>query len=112
MEKIENLINKYFEYYKKIHPDKIIKNMFENINYDDPTSTNHILELFYESLHLHNKINNDVYESIDDIDIDIDKIDDIYLLEFSDKKYISQSIISLLYILDNYSGNWNIINLK
>lgn len=110
MEKIENLINKYFEYYKKIHPDKIIKNMFDDINYDDPTSTNHILELFYESLHIHNKINNDVFESIDDINID--KIDDLYLLEFSNKKYISQSIISLLYILDNYCGEWSIINLK
>jgi len=110
MDKIENLVNKYFEYYKKIHPDKVIKNMFDDINYDDPTSTNHILEMFYEALHLHKNINNDVYETIEDIDID--NIDDLYLLEMKDKKYISQSIISLLYILDNYSGEWTIINLK
>lgn len=110
MDKIENLVNKYFEYYKKIHPDKVIKNMFDEINYDDPTSTNHILEMFYEALHLHKNINNDVYETIEDIDID--NIDDLYLLEMKDKKYISQSVISLLYILDNYSGEWTIINLK
>lgn len=110
MDKIENLVNRYFEYYKKIHPDKVIKNMFDDINYDDPTSTNHILEMFYEALHLHKNINNDIYETIEDIDID--NIDDLYLLEMKDKKYISQSIISLLYILDNYSGEWTIINLK
>lgn len=110
MDKIENIVNRYFEYYKKIHPDKIIKNMFDEINYDDPTSTNHILEMFYEALHLHKNINNDVYETIEDIDIH--NIDDLYLLEMKDKKYVSQSIISLLYILDNYSGEWSIINLK
>lgn len=110
MNKIENLVNRYFEYYKKIHPDKVIKNMFDNINYDDPTSTNHILEMFYETLHLHKNINNDVYESIEEINID--NIDDLYLLETKDKKYISESVISLLYILDDYNGEWNIINLK
>lgn len=110
MDKIENLINRYFEYYKKIHPDKVIKNMFDDINYNDPTSTNHILEMFYEALHLHKNINNDVYEYIENINID--NIDDLYLLETKDKKYISESIISLLYILDDYNGEWNIINLK
>jgi len=112
MDKIENLINRYFEYYKKIHPDKIIKNMFDKINYDDPTSTNHILEMFYEALNLHKNINNDIYESIEDADININNIDDLYLLEMENKKYISQSVISLLYILDEYNGKWNIINLK
>jgi len=112
MNNIENLINRYIEYYKKIHPDKIIKNMFDEINYDDPTSTNHILEMFYEALHLHKNINNDVYETIENEDIDIHKIDDLYLLEMKGKKYISQSIISLLYILDNYSDEWFIVNLK
>lgn len=110
MDKIENLVNRYFEYYKKIHPDKIIKNMFDNINYDDPTSTNNILEMFYEELLLHKNINNDVYETVDNIDIE--NIDNLYLLEIKDKKYISQSVISLLYILENYSDEWNIINLK
>ena len=110
MDKIENLVNRYLEYYKKIHPDKIIKNMFDEINYDDPTSTNHILEMFYEELHLHKNINNDVYETIEDIDIH--NIDDLYLLEMKDKKYISQSVISLLYMLDGYNEEWNIINLK
>jgi hypothetical protein len=110
MDKIENLVNRYLEYYKKIHPDKIIKNMFDEINYDDPTSTNHILEMFYDALHLHKNINNDVYETIDDIDIH--NIDDLYLLEMKDKKYISQSVISLLYMLDGYNEEWNIINLK
>ena len=107
---MEELINRYFQYYKKIHPDKCIKNMFDDIDYNDPTSTNHILEMFYEELLKYRKINNDVYETIDEINID--EIDEFYLLEFSDKKYMSQSVISLLYMLDDFQGEWIIINLK
>ncbi len=109
IDKMDNLINRYFQYYKKIHPDKVIKNMFDNIDYDDPTSTNHIMEIFYEELLKHKKINNDVYESIEDINID--DVDELYMLEMCDKKYISESVISLLYILSDYNGDWNIINL-
>jgi hypothetical protein len=109
IDKMDNLINRYFQYYKKINPDKVIKNMFDNIDYDDPTSTNHIMEIFYEELLKHNKINNDVYESIEDINID--DVDELYMLEMCDKKYISESVISLLYILSDYNGDWNIINL-
>jgi hypothetical protein len=107
---MEVLVNRYLQYYKKIHQDKSIKNMFDNIDYNDPTSTNHILEMFYEELLKHKRINNDVYESIDEINID--EIDELYLLEFDDKKYISQSVISLLYMLEGFQGEWSIVNLK
>lgn len=107
---MEELINRYLQYYRKIYPDKSIKNMFDNIDFNDPTSTNHILEMFYEELLKHTKINNDIYESIDEINMD--EIDELYLLEFDDKKYVSQSVISLLYMLDGVQGEWKIINLK
>lgn len=104
---VYNLINKYIIYYNKTHPNKTT-NMFDNIDYDDPTSTNHILEMFYDTLALHNKIDNDVYEFVENID----DFDDLYMLETKDKKYFSQSVISLLYILEDYTNDWNIINLK
>ena len=100
-EKFSKLINKYIEYYKKIYPDKPLKNMFDEINYDVPTSTNHIMEIFYEDLLKYNNFNNDIYESIDDIDdIDINKVDDLFLLNIDNNpKYVSQSVLSLLILI-------------
>jgi len=109
-DKLETIINNYIKYYRKIYPDKIINNAFDNIDYNDPTSTNHILESFYDALFLHKNIDNDVYESIDEINIE--NIDNLYMLEMNNKTYISQSIISLLYVLDNFNGEWNIVDLK
>jgi hypothetical protein len=111
-EKFSNLINKYIEYYKKINPDKPLKNMFDEINYDVPTSTNHIMEMFYEDLLKYNNFNNDIYESVDDIDIN--KVDELFLLNIDNNpKYVSESVLSLLILINNENiNNWNIVNLK
>jgi predicted transcriptional regulator len=112
--KYEQLINTYIEYYRKTFPENDnMKNMFDNINYNDPTCTNHIMEMFYTDILKHNKINNDIYIDVNDID-DIDDIDELYGLKIENNlKYISQSVISLIHIIiDNNYKNWIIFNLK
>ncbi len=102
-----------------MHPDKNIKTMFDGINYEDPTSTNHMMEMFYEDLTKHNSVNNEVYETLNGIDgiDDIHTIDELYLLDLNERKYISRSVISLVYLLDCETldcetRGWSIINLK
>ena len=58
------------------------------------------------------KINNDIY--IDVTEIDINSVDELYSLKIDGEiRYISQSIISLLYlVVDNKYTDWLIFNLK
>jgi hypothetical protein len=110
----EYLINTYIEYYRKTYPENDnIKNMFDKIDYNNPSSTNHIMEMLYTDILKHNKINNDIYIDIDDIN-EIDEIDDLYGLRIENNlKYISQSVISLIHtIINNNYKNWIIFNLK
>jgi hypothetical protein len=112
MENLDLLINKYIEYYRKTYPDSQIKNMFDNINYDDPSSTNHIMEMFYTDMLKYKKIDNKIYK--DASAIDFDKFDEIYILK-SDINIIclSPSNISLLIeIINNDYKDWSIINIK
>lgn len=109
----DKIINIYIEYYRKIYKNENIKTMFDNIDYNNPSCTNHIMEMFYTDILKHNKIENDVYLEVDDID-DINNIDELYGLKIEDNlKYISQSVISLIHIIvDNNYKNWIIFNLK
>lgn len=108
----QNLINKYIEYYNKAYPEKIVKNMFENIDYNDQTSTNNIMEMFYTEILKFNKIDNNIYTSSDNFDKN--KFNDLYGLKINDDiKCVSFCIISLLIdIINNDYTNWIIINLK
>jgi hypothetical protein len=108
----ELLINKYIGYYRKTYPDNKVQNMFDNINYNDLSSTNHIMEMFYTDLLKYNKINNDIY--IDASEVDFDNIDELFGLKVDGEiKYVSQSVISLLYdVVNNKYNDWFIINLK
>jgi hypothetical protein len=108
----QDIINKYIEYYKKSYPDKNVKNMFENINYEDETSTNHIMEMFYTEILKFNKIDNNVY--INGEDFDKDKYDDLFGLKIENNiTCVSFSIISLIIeIINNDYKDWFIIHLK
>lgn len=108
----EKLVNKYIEYYRKTYPDNQVKNMFDNINYNDLSSTNHIMEMFYTDLLKHKKINNDIY--VDSSEVDFDNIDELFALKIDGEiRYVSQSVISLLYDVVNKNYiEWFIINLK
>jgi len=110
----QELINKYIEYYKKTYPEKNIKNMFQDINFDDQTSTNHIMEMFYFEMLKYNKINNNIYDSIDDLNNISDTKTELYGLQINNKdiKCVSYSIISLLIeVINNNYKDWVLINL-
>jgi hypothetical protein len=106
------LINKYIEYYRKTYPDNQVKNMFDNVNYGDLSSTNHIMEMFYTDLLKYKKINNDIY--VDASEVDFENIDELFGLKVDGEiRYVSQSVISLLHDVVNKKYNdWFIINLK
>ena len=108
----QELINKYIEYYKKTYPEKNITNMFDNIDYDDQTSTNHIMEMFYFEILKFNKIDNNVYTHGEDFDKN--KLDELFGLKVNEEiKCVSFCIISLLIeIINNAYQDWNIINIK
>ena len=108
----ELLINKYIEYYRKTYPDNKVKNMFDNVNYSDLSSTNHIMEMFYTDLLKHKKINNDIY--VDATEVDFETIDELFGLKVDGQiRFISQSVISLLHdVVNKKYSDWFIINLK
>ncbi len=111
----ENLLNRYIEYYKKAYPENNIKNMFDKINYDDQTSTNHIMEMFYYEMHKYNKLDNEVYVSLNDIQLEQnEKINQLFGLQINNHEIVcvSYCIISLLIeIINNDYKIWNIINI-
>ena len=112
----QDVINKYIEYYKKTYPEKNIKNMFENINYNDETSTNHIMEMFFTEILKFNKFDNNVYNNCDEFNKD--EHTELYGLQIIDNditqiKCVSFCIISIIIeIINNDYKNWNIIYLK
>jgi hypothetical protein len=108
----QDLINKYIEYYKKTYPEKNIKTMFDNINYEDHTSTNHIMEMFYTEIIKFNKIDNNVYTNSDDFEKT--KFNELFGLKIEEEiKCVSFCVISLLIeIINNDYKSWNIINLN
>jgi hypothetical protein len=109
----QELINKYIEYYKKTYPDKNIKNMFQDVNYDVQSSTNHIMEMFYFEMLKYNKTDNNIYDSIDKIE-DTDTKTELYGLQINNKDItcVSYSIISLLIeVINNDYKDWVLINL-
>jgi hypothetical protein len=112
LSRYELLINKYIEYYRKTYPENQVKNMFDNINYSDLSSTNHIMEMFYTDLLKHKKINNDIY--VDASEVDFENIDELFGLKVDEEiRYVSQSVISLLHdVVNKKYDDWFIINLK
>ncbi len=111
----ENLLNKFIEYYKKAYPENNIKNMFDKINYDDQSSTNHMMEMFYYEMQKYKSLDNEIYTSMDEIQLQQnEKINELFGLQINKKEItcVSYCILSLLIeIINNDYTDWNIINV-
>jgi hypothetical protein len=99
-----NILNLYIQHYKRTYPEKTITSLFDGINVDDYSSTNHMLETLYEEmLKYNNTINVEEYES------------NLYGLSI-DGNIIEKSnnIIKLLLTINQKykHTNWFIVNLK
>jgi hypothetical protein len=97
-----NLINNFLTFYKN-HCKESIGTFFSKINYNDPTSTNNIMELFYEQMckfKENEKIDKE-YNKIYDYHVGLIELcaknEKLYgLLCESEIKYCSKSLIALL----------------
>ncbi len=111
----QDILNIYIQYYKKAYPEKNITSLFHDVNFNDPTSTNHVMEIFFEEMLKYKKIDAKLYTS-QDIIADIIKKDNIvYGLQIDGEiKCVAISVITLIIeINDKYKKNiWNIICLS
>lgn len=117
-----DLMNIHQIYYRTLFKKKNNENMFEEINYEDKTSTNRSMELFYEYFYEYKQLldKNEDFVAVYTIDsIEEDKCEEIYgILLDNDIKYLSPSIYSLYLLLAEnklikwQSNNWKIIQVK
>ena len=116
------IVNNYIIYYKTINNKDDDFTIFDGIDYDDDTSTNMVMEKFYEEI-LKYKVNehtNPDYIKIYDYDQrdNVKVNDELYCITENGKpKYIGTSLFSLLIELTNLKNiydtiNYNIVNLK
>ena len=109
----QSILNTFIQYYKKTYPEKQLSSLFHNIDLNDPTSTNHCMELFFEEITKYNKIDNKIY--LTNI---FNKDDIIHGLQINGEiKGVSLSIITLIIeLIEKYKNlqntNWNIICLS
>lgn len=111
-DKIVNIFNVHQIYYKTLYNKKDKETIFDEINYDDETSTNKSLELFYEFLleYKENSKKGEEYITVytEEV-IEQDKYETLYGISLNgDIKYISPSIYSLYILLaENIIIKWD-----
>lgn len=111
----QDILNIYIQYYKKAYPEKNIKSLFHDVNFNDPTSTNHAMEMFFEEMLKYKKIDTKLYTCQNIIPDIIKKDNIIYGLQIDGEiKCVAISVITLIIeINDKYKKNmWNIICLS
>jgi hypothetical protein len=106
-----DIMNIHQIYYRTLYNKKNNETLFEEINYDDDTSTNRSMELFYEYMfdYKNNMIKGDDYVAVYTNDIiDNDKFDNLYgLIIDGDIKLVSPCIYSLyVYIVRDSNIKW------
>jgi hypothetical protein len=109
--KVADLMNIHQTYFRTLFKKNNNENMFEEINYEDKTSTNRSLELFYEYFYEYktNLEKGEEYVSVYTEDtIEQDKFEVLYgVLIDGDVKYLSPCIYSLYLLLaDNKIIKW------
>lgn len=102
---IVDMINNYSKYYLKLKKKKNKGDLFEGIDFDDPTSTNFYLEDFYrhmENYKINQRINPDFIKIYDVIDeelvnrINNDNNEWFVISRDDNILYASQSLFSLI----------------
>lgn len=122
-DKMVDIMNIFQTYYKILFKKENNVNMFDGINFDDETSTNRSLELFYEHIFKYkdyeNKNKIEFIELYDEDDDDVVKLnsDELYALLIDNNIIkLSPSLFSIMsYLANNYNWRnkiWKIINLK
>lgn len=112
-----DLLNTFVEKYNMLHNSN--RNMLYNIDIKDPTSTNTMMEEFYEHMHTHRILMEldekytFVYEEESFEQPDIDDYNTYALVVNGSKiKYMSLSYLNLMIIgIEEKLDNWNILKL-
>jgi hypothetical protein len=116
---IVDFVNVFLCYFKNLFQKNPEYNMFNDINFDDDTSTNRCMEFMcaelykFKQLQQEDETINDIY---DPDTINIDATDELYVLEIDNKQHkVSRSLIPILkYVsgLDWTEIIWSVIPLK
>jgi len=121
-DKLVNIINAFQIHYKRLFKKKDNEHMFNEVDTNNPLSTNRSMEFLYEHLYkykenIKSKNNgNNLYN--EDDNFDIEKYDEFYALIINgDIKKMSSSLYSLIeYFVglkeEWWDLKWEIINLK
>lgn len=114
-----DLLNVYTCYYKQLHEKKQDATLFDNIDYEKEESTNKSLEFLYEEmfkLKNSNEIDKDLLYEPNDIEVDINKWNEMYALYINDEqKYVCKFLLPLLNYISKSDWtklNWNIKPFK
>ncbi len=121
-DKIVDIINAFQTYYKILFNKKENVNMFEELDTNNPLSTNRSMEFLFEHIYKYNENeknkngNNKLYNETDDINLD--DYDEFYTLIINGEiQKLSNSLFSIIEYLVTTNKNWyeikwKIINLK
>lgn len=111
---ITELFNNYINYYNS--KNNLKKNIFDNINFEDKTSTNNQLEKFYDELLKFKILSNDrncLFTSNSTNNSILKESEELYCLNYNEKEYYSVNLFTILfYITSNKIENWKIESLR
>lgn len=113
-EYLTKLFNNYLIFYNS--KNKLKNNIFDNINYEDKTSTNNQLEIFYDQYLKYNSIKNnelEIYTSNSTDNKTLKESDELYCLNINNKEFYSTKLFTLLFYITNENlENWKIETLR
>jgi len=111
-----NLMNIALTYFKQLSMKPRNTNMFYNIDYEDDSSTNHVMEFLCTEMYKYGQVfYSDKIKLFEPGQLDIEKCDELYQLNLRKKKIQSQRLLSLfIYLskLDWLNIEWSINSLK
>ena len=94
----ESLLNNFIKYFNS--HNNTTQHMFTDINYNDKSSTNYIMEKFYNIIaqYKENTNSNKIYSDNDDSDNlhELKHCDNLYVLKYDNLKFYSQNEFPLL----------------